>query len=112
MNANGLPVRRQSNHFTYRSDYARVASRLVPHEGWNVSSGEALSLRRPSITIGSCLDPSTRRAQQSLNGDLAGVQLLLGQNEDHSVSRCLSQCGETLLLPKANEVSRTFFYQD
>nr|VZI28827.1 unnamed protein product [Spirometra erinaceieuropaei] len=95
--------------------YAEVQTSTLLVDGEEVGAlaemNETITFQRPTqkqfsqfITIGSCLDPSTRRAQQSLNGDLAGMQLLLGENEDHSVSRCLSQCGETLLLPKANEL--------
>lgn len=97
------------------SSYAEVQTSTLLVDGEEIGTltelNETITFQRPTqkqfsqfITIGSCLDPSTRRAQQSLNGDLAGVQLLLGQNEDHSVSRCLSQCGETLLLPKASEL--------
>ncbi|VDO05229.1 unnamed protein product [Rodentolepis nana] len=56
------------------------------------------------ITVGTCYDPNIPSAQQSLNGALAGMTLLLGRNEDQSVSRCLAECGETLLIPRANRL--------
>ncbi|KAH9286742.1 Calsyntenin-1 [Echinococcus granulosus] len=56
------------------------------------------------ITVGTCYDPSIPAAQQSLNGALAGMTLLLGRNEDQSVSRCLAECGETLLIPRASRL--------
>lgn len=62
--------------------------------------------------MGTCYDPSIPGAQQSLNGAIAGMTLLMGNNEDQSVSRCLAECGESLLIPRASGVRyafRTFY---
>uniref|UniRef100_A0A5K3FR81 LAM_G_DOMAIN domain-containing protein n=1 Tax=Mesocestoides corti TaxID=53468 RepID=A0A5K3FR81_MESCO len=73
--------------------------------------GDTILVKRQSseffsqfITVGTCYDPSVPGSQQSLNGAIAGMTLLLGRNEDQSVSRCLAECGETLLIPRASSL--------
>ncbi|TGZ71749.1 hypothetical protein CRM22_002458 [Opisthorchis felineus] len=54
---------------------------------------------RPRITVGACFDPTTRLTRQHLNGELAGLTVLLGKTESPNNLRCIAQCGESLLVP-------------
>nr|CDS34366.1 calsyntenin 1 [Hymenolepis microstoma] len=121
--SNGVPVEKGDplawHHYsisvTFESDSTDISSSSLLVDGELVGTLESFSkpiyFERPSkdffpqfITVGTCYDPSIPSAQQSLNGALAGMTLLLGRNEDQSVSRCLAECGETLLIPRANRL--------
>ncbi|VEL14304.1 unnamed protein product [Protopolystoma xenopodis] len=62
---------------------------------------------KPRITFGACYNPETRLAKEFLNGELSGVMLLMTRTEPANNLRCISQCGESLLLPDAMKVNNT-----
>ncbi|VUZ57102.1 unnamed protein product [Hymenolepis diminuta] len=112
---NPLAWHHYSISVTFEPDSTDISSSSLMVDGEMVGTLESFSkpiyFERQSteffpqfITVGTCYDPSIPSAQLSLNGALAGMTLLLGRNEDQSVSRCLAECGETLLIPRANRL--------
>nr|CAH8839723.1 unnamed protein product [Trichobilharzia regenti] len=59
---------------------------------------------KPRLTIGACYDPQTHLTRQHLNGDLTGFTLLQEKTESPNSLRCISQCGEALLIPNVLQV--------
>ncbi|CAH8523194.1 unnamed protein product [Heterobilharzia americana] len=59
---------------------------------------------KPRLTIGACYDPQTHLTRQHLNADLTGLTILYGKTESPNTLRCISQCGEALLIPNVLEV--------
>ncbi|CAL8080056.1 unnamed protein product [Calicophoron daubneyi] len=62
---------------------------------------------KPRITVGGCYDTNTKLSRQNLNGELAGLMLLIGRSESPNNLRCIAQCGESLVVPNVLKFLRS-----
>ncbi|CAH8513929.1 unnamed protein product [Schistosoma rodhaini] len=74
------------------------------YESLQTSSNPFSYQGKPRLTIGACYDPQTHLTRQHLHGDLTGFTLLREKIESPNTLRCISQCGEALLIPNVMEV--------
>ncbi|TNN12649.1 Calsyntenin-2, partial [Schistosoma japonicum] len=74
------------------------------YESLQTSSNPFSYQGKPRLTVGACYDPQTHLTKQHLHGDLTGLTLLREKTESPNTLRCISQCGEALLIPNVMEV--------
>ncbi|KAK4469720.1 hypothetical protein MN116_007244 [Schistosoma mekongi] len=74
------------------------------YESLQTSSNPFNYQGKPRLTVGACYDPQTHLTRQHLHGDLTGFTLLREKTESPNTLRCISQCGEALLIPNVMEV--------